>query len=584
MQAQPNTFAQGPPDSTPIGPPFGTEPTEVAAGIKQLHDEIRRLRVLVEVADTVTQRLSLDHQLPRLIGLITEALDAERATLFLYDRGTDELFSRVLSGDGVDEIRIPAQLGIAGAVFVAGVAEVIPDAYRDSRFDPDIDRRTGYRTRNILCVPLRNREAQVIGVTEVLNKHSGNFGEEDLHLAEAMTHHAASALEQALLVERIEKTEQVLQRTNRALRTLSRGNEALGRATNEPELLHEMCRVIVEDGGYRLAWIGVPQRDEAKRVLPVAWAGDDVDLLRRGSRMTWADGPHGRGTFARAILSGEPQTSQNIAADATMAPWHEEARRLGVTSAVALPLKEGSEVHSALMIYAAEPGAFDAAELDLLQELANDCAYGIRALRDRSARDQALQRWHAGLEATIGVVASTVEMRDPYTAGHQQRVARLAVAIASELQLPAQQIQGLYLAGIVHDVGKIKVPAEILSRPGQLSELEFALIKTHAQAGYDILKDVDFPWPIAQMVWQHHERLDGSGYPQGLRGDAILEEAKILAVADVVEAMMSHRPYRAGLGIEAALREIENCSGRFYDPAVVGACIALFRRKAFSFQ
>jgi adenylate cyclase len=169
--------------------------------------EVRRLRVLVAVADTVTQALSLDRQLPRLIDLISEALDAERAALFLYDRDDGELFSRVLLGDGVTEIRMPTTAGIAGAVFSSGIAEIIPDAYRDARFNPEIDRRTGYRTRNILCLPLRNRDGEAIGATEVLNKRSGDFGEDDLALAEAINRHAASALEQAFLVERLERAQ-----------------------------------------------------------------------------------------------------------------------------------------------------------------------------------------------------------------------------------------------------------------------------------------------------------------------------------------------------------------------------------------
>jgi adenylate cyclase len=174
---------------------------------KQLIDEVRRLRMLAEVADTVTHALSLDRQLPRLIELIAEALDADRAALFLYDHDDGELFSRVLRGEGVTEIRMPATAGIAGAVFTAGIAEIIPDVYQDPRFNPQIDRQTGYRTRNILCIPLRNRDGQTIGVTEVLNKRSGDFAEADLALAEAINRHAANALEQAFLIERLERAQ-----------------------------------------------------------------------------------------------------------------------------------------------------------------------------------------------------------------------------------------------------------------------------------------------------------------------------------------------------------------------------------------
>jgi putative two-component system response regulator len=182
----------------------------------------------------------------------------------------------------------------------------------------------------------------------------------------------------------------------------------------------------------------------------------------------------------------------------------------------------------------------------------------------------------------ITAIASAVEMRDPYTAGHQRRTANLAAAIARELHMPEEQIEGLYLAGVVHDVGKMRVPAEILCKPGRLSATEYSLIKEHPEAGFDILKSINFPWPIPQIVRQHHERQNGQGYPQGINETEILLEAKILAVADVVEAMMSHRPYRAGLGIEVALEEIVQHRGTLYDPAVVDACMKLFREQKYS--
>ena len=174
-------------------------------------------------------------------------------------------------------------------------------------------------------------------------------------------------------------------------------------------------------------------------------------------------------------------------------------------------------------------------------------------------------------------------MRDPYTAGHQRRVGELAAAIAQELGLSDDKIHGLRLAASIHDLGKIKVPAEILAKPGKLTNIELMLIKAHAQAGYDILKDIAFPWPIATIVWQHHERLDGSGYPLGLKDDQILFESRIMAVADVVEAMASHRPYRPSLGMEATLAEIERGRGSAYDPAVVDACLKVIREGRFAF-
>jgi putative two-component system response regulator len=188
------------------------------------------------------------------------------------------------------------------------------------------------------------------------------------------------------------------------------------------------------------------------------------------------------------------------------------------------------------------------------------------------------------MEGTINALASALEMRDPYTAGHQRHVAELTVAIARDMSVPDYDIKGLRLASLIHDIGKIQVPSEILSKPGKLTEFEYGLIKTHSQAGYDIMKNIEFPWPIADIVHQHHERLDGSGYPQGLKGDDILPQAKIMAVADVVEAMSSHRPYRPALGIDEALEEIASKKGILYDDDVANSCIRLFKENKFKFE
>ncbi|MFO7558212.1 MAG: response regulator [Desulfobacterales bacterium] len=195
----------------------------------------------------------------------------------------------------------------------------------------------------------------------------------------------------------------------------------------------------------------------------------------------------------------------------------------------------------------------------------------------------ALDGLRKNLSGTIQVIVSTVEHRDPYTSGHQQRVADLARAIAREMRLSEDIIEGIHMAGLIHDLGKIAIPSEILSKPVRLTDLEFALIKTHPQVGYDILKDIKFPWPVAEITYQHHERIDGSGYPRGLKGENILHEARIMAVADVVEAMASHRPYRPALGINAALEEILKNKGKSYDLHVADACLEVFRKGEFKF-
>jgi PAS domain S-box-containing protein len=212
----------------------------------------------------------------------------------------------------------------------------------------------------------------------------------------------------------------------------------------------------------------------------------------------------------------------------------------------------------------------------------------IAAIRDITERKQVeeerLQSFanlRKALSGTIQAISLAVETRDPYTAGHQRRVADLARSIASAINLRKDQIEGVRMASMIHDIGKIAIPAEILSKPTKLTEVEFSLIKIHPRAGYDILKDIEFPWPISRIILEHHERMDGSGYPNGLTGKDLLIESKILSVADSVEAIASHRPYRPALGVDKALEEIERYKGAFYDHAVVDACQGLFLSKKY---
>ncbi|MBI3569570.1 MAG: PAS domain S-box protein [Gammaproteobacteria bacterium] len=386
------------------------------------------------------------------------------------------------------------------------------------------------------------------------------------------------------------QAEAALRKSNRALKTLSACNTTLIHATDEDRLLRDMCHVLIEQGGYCLAWIGFVEQGAAQSVRPMTHAGLDEGYVE-ALKVTWADSDRGRGPTGTAIRSGKTQLIQNIPADPAFAPWREEAIRRGYKSKISLPLCNDDEVFGVLSIYSAEVNAFTKEEIALLEELANDLAFGILTLRMHAERDRLQEQHLRGAErlkqalvGTIQAVATTVEKRDPYTAGHQQRVAQLCVAIASELGLDPERIEGLRLGALIHDIGKIYVPAEILNRPGRLTAAEFEIIKSHPQVGYDIVKDVKFSWPIAEMILQHHERQDGSGYPRGLKGEAIVHEARILAVADVIEAMSSHRPYRPARGVEPALEEIRRNRGRHYDPEVVDACLRLFERGKFQFD
>jgi PAS domain S-box-containing protein len=644
------------------------------------------------------------------------------------------------------------------------------------------------------------------------------------------------------------RADEELMHLNRALRMLSDTNQALIRIADEMTLLNEVCRITVEVGGYRMAWIGLAQNDEAKTVRPVAHAGFESGYVE-SANLTWADSERGRGPGGIAIRTGQPCITRNIPLAPAFAPWREAAIRHGYKSNIALPLISEGQTLGVLEIYSVNTDAFDAKEVEILKEMADDLSFGITALRTRVKREQievalseseeryrliaentadtiavfdlnlnptyispsilklagytvqeamkrtlnqilppdSLQKaskifadqmalessptadpartvlmeleeyckdgstiWvelaasflrdnnskltgiltitrditerkqmeeklrndqqelHAIMDAspvavswsdqqgnikytnrkfqeifgytveeipnidvwlllaypspayreqvlslinlhiealaqgkepnpselavvckdgsirhvlqtmlftsnrilviyyditeqkrkdqqlhqtldslrkavgtTIQVLVSAVESRDAYTFGHQSRSADLAGAIATEMGLAQDKIEGVRMAGIIHDIGKLSIPAEILSKPTHLTNLEFSLIKEHSRSGYEILKNVESPWPLAEIVYQHHERMDGSGYPRNLKGDEILMESRILSVADVVEAMASHRPYREALGIEVALEEIEKNKGILYDVAVVDACLRLFREKGY---
>jgi PAS domain S-box-containing protein/putative nucleotidyltransferase with HDIG domain len=292
--------------------------------------------------------------------------------------------------------------------------------------------------------------------------------------------------------------------------------------------------------------------------------------------------PEGKGMQSQVLRTGQPlnipnwieqkrkmETVYHIEPDGTFTPPPEDEREECIKSALLVPMMLQGEPIGVLQVQSIRLNAYSEEDKALVTGLANVGAVSIQnALLVRAVRE--------GLEGTIRALARTTEMRDPYTAGHQERVARLACVIAEKMGLGEERMESLRVAGLLHDVGKVSVPSEILSKPSALTPLEFGLVKEHVRVGFDVLKGVVFPWPVVETVLQHHERLDGSGYPCGLKGEAINLGARILAVADVVEAMASHRPYRPALGIDAALKEIRERQGKLYDSEAVEACNQVF--------
>jgi len=385
-----------------------------------------------------------------------------------------------------------------------------------------------------------------------------------------------------------DQLERDLLRSRRTLETIVACQEVLAKAHNKTDLLQNICDVFVEVGQFRMAWIGIVQKN--KTIKPLAFSGIIDDYLE--SRKLRYDREEEFGyPAAKAICTREPYFVQDIIKAPMSITWQTEALKRGYSSVMALPLVSNGKTFGSLSLYSGEPGYFSKKDAYHFNKLAENIVYGIVALQTRSERHKAednlknsLEKLRKTLSAIIEALENTVEIRDPYTAGHQRRVADLGRSIACQMGFSEDITDGIRIGGILHDIGKINVPIDILMKPRSLTELEFSLVKLHPQVGHDVLKGIDFPWPVPKIILQHHERIDGSGYPQGLQDENILAEAKILSVADVVEAMASHRPYRPALGVDKALEEISDKKGSLYSSEVVEACLGLFNTHGYTFS
>ena len=386
------------------------------------------------------------------------------------------------------------------------------------------------------------------------------------------------------------RREKDLNRSQLALETVVACQRVLVQAKKSSELLQSICRQIVEVDGFTMAWVGLALNDDKRTIKSLASEGT-VEGYLDSIKLSWKENGEDVCPAGNVIMSGKPFVVKDILTDDLVISWRGEALKRGYSSVLSIPLLNHGRTFGALTIYSDRSDIFEEDEVVHLRELANNLVYGIMALKNKNAR----HRIESELETNLGILKKTlgaiiqafvrtIEVRDPYTAGHQKRVADLAWAMALEMGLSTDLSDGIRIAGIIHDIGKIYVPAEILSSPRCLTSMEFNLVKSHPQVGYDVLKSIEFPWPVAQIIRQHHERIDGSGYPHNLKGKDILIQSKILGVADVVEAMASHRPYRPALGMDRALSEIQNNNVILYDSRCVEACLKVFKEGQVDFS
>ncbi len=351
-------------------------------------------------------------------------------------------------------------------------------------------------------------------------------------------------------------------------------NRSMMHERDEEAFLAHFCDALVTIGGYELAALGEALVDEHHSVRLLHAAGATHYLETLADTASWSESSDtGRGALGTALRTGLVQISHELP---NYALWRERAEQVGFHSMIALPLTLGHR-SAVLVLYAREPLAFrDETVVARLTQMADEISFGAAHLA--TTRQLA-----ASLEGTLRALAHLTEIRDPFTADHQNRVAQLAAAIAHDLGLDEELVHQIYQSGLVLDIGKSSVPAEILTRPGHLTALEFSMVQRHCEIGAAILERANLPEPIVSVARQHHERLDGSGYPDGLRGDEISLPARVVMVADVLEAMTQHRPYRPARRLKDALDHVRENSGTLFDPDVVAALDEVFAR-GFTFD
>lgn len=503
--------------------------------LKKEREQHLKAETLAKVALILTSKLSLSAVLEEVLRQVKRLVPYSACNIVLIEKGGfynvhSVGYDKYGSKKFVNNFTYPVdKLSLDKEVIKSAKTRLISDTHQDSRWV--IFKETSWiRSHLIVPICLGNK---VIGLLNLDSDIPGKFVKNDIEKLQPLANAAAIALENARLFEEIRKeiterkqAEKALVESEKKYRTVF---ENTGTATI----------IIEEDKTISMA------NTQSEKLT--GYSKDEIE-----NKIKWTD----------FIIPEDLKM---------MEKYHRERRKAGGKVATEYEFRlidKRGNIKNTFLKVGMIPGS----------------KKSIASLIDITEQKQAEERLKKTIDATIDTMSKIIEAKDPYTAGHQHRVYQLAIRIAQELNLPKDKIEGIRIASLIHDIGKIGLPTEILSKPTTLTEIEFSLIKNHSQIGYDILKSIDFSYPIAQIVLQHHERLNGSGYPNNLKGDEIILEAKIIGVADIVEAMSSHRPYRPALGIDKALEEISQNRGTLYDIKVVDACFKLFKEKEFKFE
>lgn len=363
---------------------------------------------------------------------------------------------------------------------------------------------------------------------------------------------------------------------------------ALSKHNSRSSLLTTICEAIATEPTYVFVWIAIAEHDAAKSIRVAAQAGPAIGILE-GIQLSWSgDDRASRGPTPLAIRTSKLQTVDDTRETMVQSPWLGRMGQYGIRSCAAIPFRTPEALSGAIVVCANKPRAFDPVALEVFTHLAEQLGCGLHAIdqqeklqAERDHATRADRQLYEALTLMMQPISLAMELRDQYTAGHQDRVGEISVAIAAEMGWSTDKLKGLRLAAQVHDIGKMSVPAEILTKPGRLSHNERALLNDHCEKGHSILKGIQFAWPIATIALQHHEKLDGSGYPNGLTADQILPESKIMTVADMFEAMTAHRPYRPAIPIDTVLDLLQADAGTKLDAEAVHICASLYRKGRF---